>query len=282
MEIRVKASVTMPRTKVLITVTTYPLPSSKYQELVCTAGVLENGDWIRIYPIPLSSLVKNRFRKYHWIELDLDKRDAKKDFRPETHTPKHKDLADLAVLTKIGTDNSWEERKKYCLKHCYTSMDKLIEDAHNKKIYRSLAVFKPKEIIDFEIIEDEDDWKPQWKAHMQQLCMDMGDDVQKINIRKVPYKFKYVFTDEDGKKRNMMVEDWEIGQLYWNCLRDSNNNKAEAIKKVRQRCFDDLAKTKDLYFFLGTTLQWHQRKARNPFVIVGLFYPTKVIQPSLF
>ena len=46
----------MAKTKVLITVTTYPLPSRSYDELVCTAGVLENGDWIRIYPVPLHFL----------------------------------------------------------------------------------------------------------------------------------------------------------------------------------------------------------------------------------
>jgi hypothetical protein len=42
------------RKKVLITVTTIPLPSRSYDELVCTAGVLEDGTWIRIYPMPLS------------------------------------------------------------------------------------------------------------------------------------------------------------------------------------------------------------------------------------
>jgi hypothetical protein len=35
--------------KVLITVKTYPLPSNKYEELVCTAGVLEDGRWIRCH-----------------------------------------------------------------------------------------------------------------------------------------------------------------------------------------------------------------------------------------
>ena len=39
------------RTKVLITVMTYPLPSRGYQELVCTAGVTEQGEWIRLYPV---------------------------------------------------------------------------------------------------------------------------------------------------------------------------------------------------------------------------------------
>lgn len=37
--------------KVLITVKTYPIPSKRYDELVCTAGVTERGDFIRLYPI---------------------------------------------------------------------------------------------------------------------------------------------------------------------------------------------------------------------------------------
>ena len=67
----------MIRKKVLLTVTTYPLPSRSYDELVCTAGVLEDGSWIRIYPVPLSFLsgLKKagviQSTKYTWIELDL-------------------------------------------------------------------------------------------------------------------------------------------------------------------------------------------------------------------
>jgi len=41
--------------KVLITVKTLPIPSSKYDELVCTAGVTEAGDFVRLYPITLVS-----------------------------------------------------------------------------------------------------------------------------------------------------------------------------------------------------------------------------------
>ena len=66
----------MSRFKVLLTVTTYPLPSKSYDELVCTAGVLEDGSWIRIYPMPLSFLRglkidgKLQSTKYTWIELN--------------------------------------------------------------------------------------------------------------------------------------------------------------------------------------------------------------------
>ncbi len=42
--------------RVLITVKTYPIPSSKYDELVCTAGVTETGDFVRLYPINFRDL----------------------------------------------------------------------------------------------------------------------------------------------------------------------------------------------------------------------------------
>ena len=38
-------------TRVLITVLTYPHPSTRWDELVCTGGVSEEGEWIRLYPI---------------------------------------------------------------------------------------------------------------------------------------------------------------------------------------------------------------------------------------
>jgi hypothetical protein len=60
----------IPKARVLITVKTYPLPSGKYEELVCTAGVLEDGKWIRIYPIPFRSLpYQEQYKKYHWLSL---------------------------------------------------------------------------------------------------------------------------------------------------------------------------------------------------------------------
>ena len=40
----------MARVKLLLTVTTYPLPSRSYDELVCTAGILEDGSWIAVRP----------------------------------------------------------------------------------------------------------------------------------------------------------------------------------------------------------------------------------------
>lgn len=79
-----------------------------------------------------------------------------------------------------------------------------------------------------------------------------------------------------------MIEDWEIGALYWNCLRASEGVEAIALSKVREKYEQEFLKEKDLYLFLGTTKEWHMRRAKNPFVIIGLFYPRIERQMKLF
>ena len=54
----------------------------------------------------------------------------------------------------------------------------------------------------------------------------------------------------------MQVLDWEVGALYWNCLRSAGGNQELALTKVGQKYLDEFGK-KDLHFFLGTTQQFH-------------------------
>lgn len=69
--------------KILITVLTYPTPSHKYIETVCTAEITEEGDWIRIYPIKLRML-EGKIQKYHWYIFEVEPRPSDKDLRKES------------------------------------------------------------------------------------------------------------------------------------------------------------------------------------------------------
>ena len=70
---------TYEKKRVLITVKTYPTPSKKSNETVCTAGITENGEWIRLYPIPYRYLNgEQKFRIFDWIEVSVAKRDRAK------------------------------------------------------------------------------------------------------------------------------------------------------------------------------------------------------------
>lgn len=97
--------------------------------------------------------------------------------------------------------------------------------------------------------------------------------------QKVPYDFFYKFADDHGRESRMRILDWEIGMLYWNCRKLASTD-AEALEKVRQRYETEFFR-KDLHLFLGTTYEWHSRSP-NPWVIIGVFPPPKILQGELF
>lgn len=266
--------------RVLITVKTYPTISRTYSELVCTAGLREDGSWIRIYPVAFRQW-NNQYKKYQWIEAELIKN--KSDRRGESHRLMSPDS--ITLLDQIGTSRDWQERKEYVLEkgNVYRDLDQLIQ--LNKEGTVSLATFKPAEIMDMVVAPVGREWDPEKiKALKEQAKqVDLFDDTpQYFNVvDKLPYKFSYKLRDEKGKESTMMVEDWEVGALYWNCLKKHGGDEEKAIQDVRKKYIDDFARTKDLYLFLGTTLQYDGR-ARNPFIIIGTFTPPIQLQQDLF
>lgn len=275
----------MAVTKVLITVKTYPTLSEKYDELVCTAGFRADGTWVRIFPVPFRKLhYESRYAKWQWIELDLVKNTS--DYRPESFRPKDIDK-EILILDKVDTKHDWAVRKSIALGYVFNNMTELLAETKDKGT--SLAVLKPTEVIDFIWEECEREWS---KAKMdavianqaQGSLFDSEETKEIFNVvKKLPYKFSYVFRSEDNVVRTLMIEDWELGMLYWNCLDKAKGDEKIACQKVKEKYFDWMVNHCDLHFFLGTTKQFHN-VAPNPFIIIGTFYPPKVdnLQLKLF
>ncbi len=276
----------MALTRIFITVKTYPTLSEKYDELVCTAGFKEDGTMIRLYPVPFRKLESYlQYKKYQWIEIDIKKRN--KDFRPESFSPVNIDVG-FTNLSYIDSKH-WDERRDIILsRKVYTNMEELILEAKNPNIQTSLAVVKPSQILDFYWIDDDRSWCQNKidaiKARSAQynLFENRGNGTFKV-VQKIPYKFKYRFTTEDGVERNMMIEDWEIGMLYLNCLKSSNGNEQVACNKVKDKYFHYMVDQRELYFFVGTSISYHN-VGPNPFMIIGTFYPPKTdaVQLKMF
>lgn len=192
----------MALVKVLVAVKTYPAISSKYDELVCTAGFLENGDWIRIYPIQFrKKSYAQQFKKYDWIEMDLVKNES--DFRPESFRPISYE-SEIKIIGHLGTLHNWAERKRLVLGKVYYNLSDLIGEAQNKTICTSLAVFKPTRILDFTIEEVEREWDQNKIAKLEAERLQFNLFQQPENplkvVQKLPYKFSYIFEDNQGKK----------------------------------------------------------------------------------
>lgn len=241
------------RQRVLITVKTYPTLSRKYGETVCTAGVREDGTWVRIYPVPFRRLDETeQYRKYDWIDCEFTRNAS--DPRPETYRPK--DAVAMRPVGHIGTADAWRERRRLFLKTAtvYTRLSEVIEGAKANEM--SLAVFKPTRIVDFVWEGEEREWDPdkvrQMRERTNQLeifAEDAWRETFKV-IPKLPYSFSYRFEDADGRSSELQVLDWEAGALYWNCLRSTDGDEPAALAKVRQKYFDEFC-AKDLHFFRG-------------------------------
>ena len=268
----------LPNAKILIAVKTYPRPTPSYEEIVCTAGLLESGQWVRIYPIPFRDLpYDQQFKKFNWIQLDLIKSES--DFRKESYRPKQMFDEEIKTLEHVGTKNEWLERKRLILNEVFSSMDNLISLAYSEE--KSLAILKPLDIIGFEIEEEKErEWKKKYKDRLAQMKL-FGPSEKRAIIKKLPYKYYYRFTTEDNKPRRLRILDWEIGALFWNCLKQTEGDEIAANQLVQQKYFEEFITKRDVYLFLGTTYQHHKKKVQNPFTIIGVFAPPQTSQISM-
>lgn len=277
-------------TRILVTVLTYPTLSERHYETVCTAGFREDGSWIRIYPVPhrlLWSLRKVPYKKWQWIEADIEKNP--RDPRPESYKIKNIETLKIGEMLSKSRPTNWSLRYQWLTKNkkVYDNMEELISLAHNNEL--SLAVLRPVEITDF-IIEPITDMESH-KRKLTELLKKYAVEKSQLSLfdedtsdrdfefaKIIPYRFKYEFRTADNKVRRLMIEDWEIGMLYLNCL--DYNPENIALEKVKQK-YMEFVRKKDVHLLVGTQFKFHMFKAPNPFVIIGVFPSPKNVQLRL-
>src|SRR5260370_19334673 len=114
----------LPETKrALIVVRTYPTPAMKGVEVSCTAAITDQGEWLRLFPIPYRFLTHDqRFRKYQWIDVTVTKAS---DARPESFKL-HGEIPIRIVSDILPTDNEWQARKDIVFPVKATSLCSLV------------------------------------------------------------------------------------------------------------------------------------------------------------
>ena len=179
----------------------------------------------------------------------------------------------------LPTTHKWQARKDVFQGKVPLELDltKLIAGAHTNE--KSLALFQPAEWLSFVVEKTDREWDAKKLALLEaeRKQQDLFKDEKTLEeefkvVQKLPYKFSYRLKDANGKQSTMMIEDWEIGALYWNCLQRANGDEAIAVQKVREKYWDSFVKSGDydLTVVLGTTLQHHNKRAPNPYVIISV------------
>ncbi len=256
--------------RVLITVMTYPHPSEKYQELVCTAGITPEGEWVRLYPVDYRYRPQGQqFHKYQWVEVELEERGEGNDRRKESRKPR---LESLRVAgPRLTTEHDWRERRAIVDRMPHHTVNELRALYDTERV--SLGIVRPTRVLDLDVQPADPEWKPEWGDLLKQMRL-FGEPPKPL--RKLPYSFHYVFECRDSDKpHRAMIEDWELGSLF---LKESDRLGSDdaAAQSVKDRFLGTLcALDRDTRFFMGTRFPY------NTWLVLGVFWPPKITHDEL-
>ncbi len=259
------------RVRVLITVKTYPMPSTTYRELVCTAGVIPGEGFIRIFPVQFRQLPYDQwYKKYDWIEVTVSPHGGR-DKRPDSYRPVQDSIK---VVGHVDTDHGWDERKRIILPFASSSLEEL-RYRRKEEDGPSLGIFRPAEVLDFDWTPTGREWSAADHAKLTQQSL-FGSD--RTLLQRLPFEFRYRFRCDEPRceSHHIMILDWEVGTLFLK-MREGYNEQV-ALEKVRDKFLGELcAPNRDTYFYAGTA-----HYPREPWILLGLFYPPRELQDRLF
>ncbi|VVB62829.1 Uncharacterised protein [uncultured archaeon] len=260
---------TWEKKRVLVTVKAYPEKSRKYGEVVCTIGLTDEGDWIRLYPIPFNIFSgRDGLKKYDWIEVYC-RRAEEKLSRKESYRIRDGSLKiiDRSLSSKkVKGKADWLERNKLLLDHAAPSLEDLQSRFDEDRT--SVGLIKPAEVFEF-YKKEELQIYGEAKAFQQSL---FGTSIP--DIEEIPHLFGYSFRCfgcKEGKKHNIQCEDWELFESYRSWGKKYGNVNL-LWEKLQDKYFRSMMK-RNLYFFMGTFSQF------PTWLIVGLYYPPRNLDP---
>jgi hypothetical protein len=250
---------------------TYPELSKKYIETVCTAGVLEDGTPVRLYPISYRYL-SEQFKLYQWISARIKKN--KSDFRPESYKIDADSIRPGPFVPP--TPDEWGKRAAILFKNpcwLFESVEALV--AAQRACQTSIGVVTPRVITKIEVVNRGEDEEKSFQQKLQELKriqearrrqIDMFENAIPPEMKRLEFvgarlQISWSCYGANCSGHRMQVLDWGVCELQ------RRNGNDAAVQKLQDVC--DLG-AHALRLFLGN-LYLHPAS----FVIVGLWYPKR-------
>lgn len=256
------------KARVLITVKTSPQPSTKYKDIVCTAGVRLDGDaprWIRLYPIPFRYLdTELQFKKYDVIELEVRRRHE--DSRRESYSP------DWSSVRKVDHYDPWERRVNALRNLPLSSTCELAAAAKLKHDAPSLGLGGVSDVSGLHFAPH-----PGWDDKQRQILNRALEEVDLFGAGPIAKKlapprfvvtYRYRCTAPTCKSHRGEILDWEPAALQQR-LRYASDD--ELKRNITAKYLDGMFSTnRDTHFFMGN---FEKPIKRDKFSVLGVWYP---------
>lgn len=229
--------------RILVLAEASPNWSEKYGSyLICTAGINEDGEWRRLYPVGMEQ-VQGAIHRWNFISTNTTKPDH--DPRIESRKINPEEIEVDGILPK-------EERRHCMEKLCDVSLERPLKER------RSLTLVKP-EILDFVVHERK-------KTNIQ-LTLD-GKVFNRQPFGDVGLYYKWRCEEPCAVCANhphmMECFDWGAHILYQRYL----PNKELAREKTTDLCLTRMKNNYDTWFVLGT----HSKRPFSVWMIVSLIW----------
>jgi hypothetical protein len=250
--------------RLVVTVKSYPQPSSRYHESVCVAGIrtdTSDPEWVRLYPVQFRDLPEEKqFPK--WSEIELDVSDSSSDNRLESLRPIE---SSIEVVRKIGTSANWAERMQLLEPLLVGSMCDVVRQ--QQATGASLAAFRPHSVSSVEVkAERSPDWSESDRNALAQCNLWAQD---KRILEKIPLRWSYRYScGPDCSGHRQKIIDWEIGEAWRQWRRRYGPTKTADL--VGEHWMTLASAPKDPVFLVGNLRRW-----TNVFLVLGVCYPRK-------
>ncbi len=248
------------RKRILITVKANPEQSKKHGHVCCTAGITEQGEWIRIYPIRWRTLLG--IRRYSWIEAEVEPASEKLG-RKESHKIRESSIRVVDdSLTRTPID--WDARNAIILPMLNKSLEELQDRFDQERV--SLGLVKPRVVRAFYKTEDLDEmFRKAVEARAVQATVE-GDARPILKPYDHIFRYRWQCRDLLCREHDMTCEDWELFASF-NNWKDKYGDLL--WQKLYEKYYTELYEGRDLHFYVGTHSQY------PVWMIIGLYYPPK-------
>lgn len=280
----------MPTERILMLVKTYPTPSGKYGEIVCTAGInIDTLEWRRVFPFPFRTSDEDvRFKKWEIWEMPLEV--TGRDTRPESRR-----LTDINALKKLrlikSDDEFWTPRTPYFGVGLASSVDEVLQQmlSEDRQTWGpTIRIVRAASGTARLIGEPQPStWDAEQQAKLdrakENLEQDMFADPELVRhfrtLERPPYSLRLEFQDMVGNTHSLLLWDWEFPRLLLREMQRKGSPEAalESVRfKIEQQIF---AAHREPYLILGGINHGYKKRQIG---IIGHFSPRAQNQESLF